>query len=423
MEENVVTGNYKRNFFFEGKAVTGNQTCLPGKKFFAQETVTGNRPDEDRPSPGYYAVIPATVLFDASLPHGARLLYGLISSLSRKTGFCWASNLYLSELYGNDERTISNWIARLQKAGHVYAHFKYFPGSKKIQKRLIFLTCAVTRPPGEGFLPPPPEIDGEENPAAGPEQTGAGGEKIFNTNGEKPGTAKPNNNEGKTGVSGEKIFNTNAGKPGNFGVVVKKFSTPGGEKNFREIYRDLDLAAAAAASKNKPETGPPPDAVKKAFLDADPLLIFKAEIYQKAAAYLAEHDLDLSYAAWVFKQARGKKPDSLPAMFLTLFFAEDVTGRFKAASRPPPEPIPVFLTCPVCATRHDREACPECGLKNGADGEAVRYAKRLYALPPEKRAEYGERAEQIFFASKGDFKKAQSLMAGLHREFNLTGLT
>lgn len=81
----------------------------------------------------YWAVTPATVRYDRSLPDGAKLLYGEISALCNERGYCWASNLYFSELYGNDARTISRWISALSKQEHVYV--------KVIGKvRKIFLT-------------------------------------------------------------------------------------------------------------------------------------------------------------------------------------------------------------------------------------------------------------------------------------------
>ena len=46
---------------------------------------------------GYFAVIPATVLFNNSLKPNEKLLYALITALSNKEGYCFASNKYLGE--------------------------------------------------------------------------------------------------------------------------------------------------------------------------------------------------------------------------------------------------------------------------------------------------------------------------------------
>lgn len=69
--------------------------------------------------PNYYAVIPATVRYDKRLKPNAKLLYGEITSLCNKEGFCWASNKYFADLYEVNEDTISKWISQLDKLEYV----------------------------------------------------------------------------------------------------------------------------------------------------------------------------------------------------------------------------------------------------------------------------------------------------------------
>lgn len=68
---------------------------------------------------GYYAVIPATVRYSRDVSDGAKLLYGEITALCDKSGFCWAANSYFAELYDCSERTISRWISELAQAGFI----------------------------------------------------------------------------------------------------------------------------------------------------------------------------------------------------------------------------------------------------------------------------------------------------------------
>lgn len=69
-------------------------------------------------TPNYYAVIPATVRYSDISPN-AKLLYGEISALTNKNGYCWASNAYFSTLYVASERSISRWIKELQVIGAI----------------------------------------------------------------------------------------------------------------------------------------------------------------------------------------------------------------------------------------------------------------------------------------------------------------
>jgi hypothetical protein len=66
----------------------------------------------------YYAVIPANVRY-SKIPPNAKLLYGEITALCNKYGFCWAKNSYFAELYGKKEPTISVWISHLQREGFI----------------------------------------------------------------------------------------------------------------------------------------------------------------------------------------------------------------------------------------------------------------------------------------------------------------
>lgn len=69
--------------------------------------------------PSYYAVIPASIRYDKSLPAAAKLLYGEITALSSKEGYCYAGNAYFAELYDVSKDTVSVWINKLDKAGHL----------------------------------------------------------------------------------------------------------------------------------------------------------------------------------------------------------------------------------------------------------------------------------------------------------------
>lgn len=68
---------------------------------------------------GYFIVIPAPVLRDDSITDKAKLLYGVISSLIKEKGFCYASNQFLADKYDMTVETVSRLITKLEKAGHI----------------------------------------------------------------------------------------------------------------------------------------------------------------------------------------------------------------------------------------------------------------------------------------------------------------
>ena len=68
--------------------------------------------------PNYYAIIPANVRYSDLKPN-AKLLYGEITALSNKHGFCFASNNYFANLYNVNKNTISSWISDLKNKGFI----------------------------------------------------------------------------------------------------------------------------------------------------------------------------------------------------------------------------------------------------------------------------------------------------------------
>lgn len=85
----------------------------------------------------YFAVIPANVRYDESLPPNAKLLYGEITALCNVEGYCWASNKYFADLYGVSTISISKWINVLAKRGYIASEIIYKEGTKQIDKRYI----------------------------------------------------------------------------------------------------------------------------------------------------------------------------------------------------------------------------------------------------------------------------------------------
>lgn len=85
----------------------------------------------------YYAIIPANVRYDESLPPNAKLLYGEITALCNAEGYCWASNKYFADLYGVSIVSIKRWIKVLIDNGYITSRLIYKDGSKEIDTRYI----------------------------------------------------------------------------------------------------------------------------------------------------------------------------------------------------------------------------------------------------------------------------------------------
>ena len=112
----------------------------------------------------YYAVVPADVRYDKSLPDKAKLLYGEITALSNQQGYCWAENEHFEELYDVNERTVRRWINALVGKGYIRRELEYAADGKTIKRRRLIINrglqervddCHEMSPPGGKNVPTP----------------------------------------------------------------------------------------------------------------------------------------------------------------------------------------------------------------------------------------------------------------------------
>ena len=85
---------------------------------------------------GYYAIIPATILFNENLKANEKLLYAVITILANKEGYCFASNSYLAKMFNAQPHTISNWISHLNKMKFVCVEIIRNNRNEIIQRRI-----------------------------------------------------------------------------------------------------------------------------------------------------------------------------------------------------------------------------------------------------------------------------------------------
>lgn len=87
----------------------------------------------------YYMIIPAHV-WNADIKDKAKLLYGHITLLANKNGYCYASNKHLAKCVGVVKETASKLVSDLEKLGVIRSVLIYKDDSKEVEQRKIYLT-------------------------------------------------------------------------------------------------------------------------------------------------------------------------------------------------------------------------------------------------------------------------------------------
>lgn len=94
---------------------------------------------EDNKQPSYYAIIPAFIRYDNRLLPSEKLLYGEITALSNKCGYCFATNGYFANLYSVSNRSITNWVAKLEKCNYIRTEILRNDNMEVIERK-IYIT-------------------------------------------------------------------------------------------------------------------------------------------------------------------------------------------------------------------------------------------------------------------------------------------
>lgn len=120
--------------------------------------------------PAYFAIIPASVRYDPELRASAKLLFGELTALCDKTGYCWASNRYFAELYHLSDKTVSELMLQLERRGHILRDVVRNDRNEVVQRRIyVGKTPAIPSPEksGEGYTEksgdPPPKNPADNN--------------------------------------------------------------------------------------------------------------------------------------------------------------------------------------------------------------------------------------------------------------------
>ena len=87
--------------------------------------------------PSYWAVIPAPIRYDEVVTPNAKILYAEISSLTHKTGYCFADDEYFHQIFGFSMRTVRRLLDALNDAGYIRIEVKRGPNNS-IEERRIY---------------------------------------------------------------------------------------------------------------------------------------------------------------------------------------------------------------------------------------------------------------------------------------------
>lgn len=99
---------------------------------------------DDKTATTEYIIIPKSILTDTRLcKPNITEFYGVILSLSRQKGYCFASNSYLADFMKCDIRTITNWVTRLKELEHIRVEYLKDDKTNNITLRKIYPVTGV----------------------------------------------------------------------------------------------------------------------------------------------------------------------------------------------------------------------------------------------------------------------------------------
>lgn len=95
--------------------------------------------EDKNPRPAFDIVIPGEIRSNPNLSRDEKYLYAVIRNLTRREGYCWATNAYLAEEMGVSDRTIKNWLSHLRDEGAIETEVINY---QMMNRRRIWITGA-----------------------------------------------------------------------------------------------------------------------------------------------------------------------------------------------------------------------------------------------------------------------------------------
>lgn len=173
------------------------------------------------------------------------------------------------------------------------------------------------------------------------------------------------------------------------------------DKKVKEVKKPAAAAADLFQKKNEQEN------FRSGLLKLNADLVFDGRFCRRALEWMAEHQLNGGFAAWLIDYCELKKPRSLRGMFYKLFFEPDVADRYQKSGLSPPASAPggeegLTLVCPACGKVHRAglQRCPGCALARERYGDEaeVERQRRVNELPEDLRRSYEKEIREAAFA-------------------------
>lgn len=157
-------------------------------------------------TPGFYAILPASVRYDNRLKAAEKIFYAEITALADKTGYCYAGNGYFCELYNTAERTVQRWVKHLQELGYLSVSYAREDGSN--QRRLAPLSGTADLPEGgdKNVAERHPMSPGDKNVAPTPTKLSPTPRQNCHPEQYKINTTRESNTRARAGARAEDIF-------------------------------------------------------------------------------------------------------------------------------------------------------------------------------------------------------------------------
>lgn len=91
----------------------------------------------------YYIVIPTIIFEDENISSSCKILYGLISSLINKDGYCYAGNDYLASKINTTPENVSRLLKSLRE--REYVEVEHISDGAIVRNRKIYISSRLTK--------------------------------------------------------------------------------------------------------------------------------------------------------------------------------------------------------------------------------------------------------------------------------------